>query len=132
MAHTWSRMGHTWSRMGHTWSRMGPYVVTSDDSYAQGMAVPLHGSIAPVRLEVPAAGAYRQVHCSLFTSLFTLYCNVLFCTVLYCTDVGNYLQIKSSNHNSHIGPTLLILAEKKHLGPNYLVVPIYKQEPFSY
>ena len=111
---------------------MGPYVVTSDDSYAQGMAVPWHGSIAPVRLEVPAAGAYRQVHCSLSTSLFTLYCNVLFCTVLYCTDVGNYLQIKSSNHNSHIGPNLLISAEKKHLGPNYLVVPIYKQEPFSY
>ena len=92
---------------------MGPYVVTSDDSYAQGMAVPWHGSIAPVRLEVPAAGAYRQVHCSLSTSLFTLYCNVLFCTVLYCTDVGNYLQIKSSNHNSHIGPNLLISAEKK-------------------
>ena len=92
---------------------MGPYVVTSDDSYAQGMAVPWHGSIAPVRLEVPAAGAYRQVHCSLSTSLFTLYCNVLFCTILYCTDVGNYLQIKSSNHNSHIGPNLLISAEKK-------------------
>ena len=92
----------------HVWA----YVTTSD-GYAQGMVVPWHGSIAPVRLEVPAAGAYRQVHCSLSTSLFTLYCNVLFCTVLYCTDVGNYLQIKSSNHNSHIGPNLLISAEKK-------------------
>ena len=69
-AHTWPRMGpyvttygpirdHVWT---HTWQRMGPYMVTSDDSYIQGMAVPWHDSIAPVRLEVPAAGAYRQVH----------------------------------------------------------------------
>ena len=59
----------------------GPYVVTSDDSYVQGMAVLWHGSIASDRLEVPAAGAYRQVHCPLSTSL----CTVMYYSSLYCT-----------------------------------------------
>ena len=86
----------------------------------QDMAVPLHGSIAPVKLEVPAAGAYRQVHCPLSTSL----CTVVYHSALYC--------IKSSSHNRRIGPNLLISASRKKAYRTQQVGFRYKDQRNSY